>query len=153
MDLFHWFTIYTRNEVNPLPAANKLLSHTRSVLTLLVWGREIICDKMHKSAVELNLWLWCNVAGIQSRHADSKIPASVYALASEMISEVLDVMLDLAKEGMAMLVVSHEMGFTKKAAGKVVFMDNGEVIEMSAPNAVFSNPQSERTKCLLTHIL
>ena len=75
------------------------------------------------------------------------------ALDPEMIKEVLDVMLDLAKEGMTMLVVSHEMGFARKAADKVVFMDSGEVIEVGTPEELFEHPKEERTKKFLKHIL
>ncbi len=75
------------------------------------------------------------------------------ALDPEMIKEVLDVMLDLAREGMTMLVVSHEMGFARAAADKVVFMDGGEIIEVGAPDELFSNPKEERTRKFLTHIL
>ena len=75
------------------------------------------------------------------------------ALDPEMIKEVLDVMLALAEEGMTMLVVSHEMGFARAAAHKVVFMDNGEVIETAPPEVLFHNPQSERTQKFLDHIL
>jgi len=75
------------------------------------------------------------------------------ALDPEMIKEVLDVMLALAEDGMTMLVVSHEMGFAKAAAHKVVFMDNGEVIETAPPEVLFTNPQSERTQTFLDHIL
>lgn len=75
------------------------------------------------------------------------------ALDPEMIKEVLDVMLDLAKEGMTMLVVSHEMGFAKAAADVVVFMDEGEIIEQAPPDQLFSNPKEERTKRFLKHIL
>jgi polar amino acid transport system ATP-binding protein len=70
-----------------------------------------------------------------------------------MIKEVLDVMVQLAKDGMTMLVVSHEMGFARAAAHKVVFMDNGEVIETGPPDALFSAPKEERTKRFLDHIL
>ena len=75
------------------------------------------------------------------------------ALDPEMIKEVLDVMLDLARDGMTMLVVSHEMGFAKAAANKVVFMDNGEVIESADPETLFTQPKEERTKRFLDHIL
>ena len=75
------------------------------------------------------------------------------ALDPEMIKEVLDVMIQLAKEGMTMLVVSHEMGFARAAAHKVVFMDNGEVIETGPPEVLFSSPKEERTKKFLDHIL
>jgi polar amino acid transport system ATP-binding protein len=75
------------------------------------------------------------------------------ALDPEMIKEVLDVMVELARDGMTMLVVSHEMGFARAAAHTVVFMDNGEIIERGTPDQVFSNPQEERTKRFLKHIL
>jgi polar amino acid transport system ATP-binding protein len=75
------------------------------------------------------------------------------ALDPEMIKEVLDVMIQLAKDGMTMLVVSHEMGFARAAAHKVVFMDNGEVIETGSPDELFSSPKEERTKKFLAHIL
>lgn len=75
------------------------------------------------------------------------------ALDPEMIKEVLDVMLALAKEGMTMLVVSHEMGFAKAAADKVIFMDEGEIIETGTPQNLFNNPKEVRTKKFLKHIL
>ncbi|KPV49936.1 glutamine ABC transporter ATP-binding protein [Kouleothrix aurantiaca] len=75
------------------------------------------------------------------------------ALDPEMIKEVLDVMLDLAREGMTMVVVSHEMGFARNAAHKVVFMDQGTIVEQGAPDVVFTNPQHERTKLFLSRIL
>ena len=75
------------------------------------------------------------------------------ALDPEMIKEVLDVMLDLAREGMTMLVVSHEMGFAKAAADRVVFMDEGEIVEIGPPSQLFQNPSQERTKRFLEHIL
>jgi len=75
------------------------------------------------------------------------------ALDPEMIKEVLDVMTDLAKEGMTMLVVSHEMGFARAAANRVVFMDGGEIIEEASPEEFFTNPKEERAKRFLDHIL
>ena len=75
------------------------------------------------------------------------------ALDPEMIKEVLDVMLDLAKDGMTMLVVSHEMGFARAAANRVVFMDNGEIVETGPPSQLFDGPTEERTKRFLEHIL
>jgi len=75
------------------------------------------------------------------------------ALDPEMIKEVLDVMLKLAKSGMTMLLVTHEMGFAKAAADKVVFMDEGNIVEVGTPDQMFSNPQNERTKLFLEHIL
>ncbi|MBR1918564.1 MAG: amino acid ABC transporter ATP-binding protein [Spirochaetales bacterium] len=75
------------------------------------------------------------------------------ALDPEMIKEVLDVMLGLAKDGMTMLLVTHEMGFAKAAADKIVFMDHGQIIEESSPEEMFTNPKSERTRDFLQHIL
>ena len=75
------------------------------------------------------------------------------ALDPEMIKEVLDVMMDLAKEGMTMLLVTHEMGFARAAADKIVFMDSGEIIETGTPEKIFTSPESERTKSFLYHIL
>ena len=75
------------------------------------------------------------------------------ALDPEMISEVLDVMTDLAQEGMTMIVVTHEMGFARSVADNVIFMDNGEIVEMNPPKEFFDNPRNERTKLFLSQIL
>jgi len=75
------------------------------------------------------------------------------ALDPEMISEVLDVMIDLAESGMTMICVTHEMGFARKVAHRVTFMDGGEIIEENAPEEFFTNPQSDRTKLFLSQIL
>jgi polar amino acid transport system ATP-binding protein len=75
------------------------------------------------------------------------------ALDPEMIKEVLDVMLDLASEGMTMVVVSHEMGFVRAAADRVVFMDQGQIIETTTPELLFTAPKHERTQRFLSQIL
>jgi ABC-type polar amino acid transport system ATPase subunit len=75
------------------------------------------------------------------------------ALDPEMINEVLDVMRDLAMGGMTMMVVTHEMGFAREVASRVVFMDEGQIIEVAPPNDFFTNPQSERGKYFLKSIL
>ncbi|HWR62455.1 MAG TPA: amino acid ABC transporter ATP-binding protein [Clostridia bacterium] len=75
------------------------------------------------------------------------------ALDPELVSEVLEVMSSLAKEGMTMLVVTHEMGFAKEAASRVIFMDNGEVIEENTPENLFGSPEKERTKAFLSKII
>jgi polar amino acid transport system ATP-binding protein len=75
------------------------------------------------------------------------------ALDPEMIKEVLDVMLDLAREGMTMLVVSHEMGFARAAADRVVFMDEGLIVESGPPAELFDHPREDRTRRFLEHIL
>ncbi len=75
------------------------------------------------------------------------------ALDPEMIKEVLDVMVDLAGTGMTMICVTHEMGFARQVANRVVFMDMGQIVEMNAPEPFFNNPQHERTKLFLSQIL
>ncbi len=75
------------------------------------------------------------------------------ALDPEMIKEVLDTMIELAREGMTMLCVTHEMGFARTVANRVLIMDNGEIIEQNEPEEFFNNPQSERTKLFLSQIL
>ncbi|RAR58639.1 general L-amino acid transport system ATP-binding protein [Onishia taeanensis] len=75
------------------------------------------------------------------------------ALDPEMIKEVLDVMVELAEEGMTMLCVTHEMGFAKTVADRVIFMDQGQIIEENAPEPFFNDPQSERTQLFLSQIL
>ncbi len=75
------------------------------------------------------------------------------ALDPEMINEVLDVMTDLAKEGMTMMVVTHEMGFAKRVAHRVIFMDEGQIVEAAAPQEFFSAPKSDRARDFLSKIL
>jgi len=75
------------------------------------------------------------------------------ALDPEMINEVLDVMIGLAEDGMTMITVTHEMGFARRAADRVVFMDGGEIVEQGRPEAFFTSPQSSRAKDFLSKIL
>jgi general L-amino acid transport system ATP-binding protein len=75
------------------------------------------------------------------------------ALDPEMVKEVLDTMIELAREGMTMICVTHEMGFAKAVADKVVFMDKGEIVESNVPHDFFDRPQNERTKLFLSQIL
>ena len=75
------------------------------------------------------------------------------ALDPEMIKEVLDVMVDLADTGMTMMVVTHEMGFASQVADRVIFMDEGQIVEQNNPDEFFNNPQSDRTKLFLSQIL
>ena len=75
------------------------------------------------------------------------------ALDPEMIKEVLDVMADLAKGGMTMIIVTHEMGFAKNIANRIIFMDEGRIIENNTPEVFFNNPKEERTKAFLNQIL
>ncbi len=74
------------------------------------------------------------------------------ALDPELVREVLEVMKSLAKAGMTMMVVTHEMGFARDVADRVIFMDDGVIVEQGSPEDVFDNPQSERTKDFLGHI-
>jgi polar amino acid transport system ATP-binding protein len=75
------------------------------------------------------------------------------ALDPEMINEVLDVMVSLAKEGMTMMVVTHEMGFARSVADRVIFMDRGSIIESGDPESFFNNPRSDRTRDFLSKVL
>ena len=75
------------------------------------------------------------------------------ALDPEMVKEVLDTMVELAQDGMTMLVVTHEMGFARQVANRIVFMDEGQIVEVNAPEPFFNNPQHERTKLFLSQIL
>ena len=75
------------------------------------------------------------------------------ALDPEMINEVLDVMVNLAREGMTMIVVTHEMGFAKKVSHRIIFMDEGRIVDEGAPHAFFANPKEERTQTFLSKIL
>lgn len=75
------------------------------------------------------------------------------ALDPEMIHEVLDVMVDLAKDGMTMICVTHEMGFARSVADRVIFMDGGRILEQAPPQDFFQNPQRDRTKLFLSQIL
>ena len=75
------------------------------------------------------------------------------ALDPEMVGEVLDIMKDLAKEGMTMVVVTHEMGFAKEVGDRILFMDGGYIIEEGTPEEVFGNPKNERTQNFLAKVL
>ena len=75
------------------------------------------------------------------------------ALDPEMIKEVLDVMVDLAESGITMLCVTHEMGFARQVANRIIFMDEGEIVEQNEPEEFFLRPQNDRTKLFLSQIL
>ena len=75
------------------------------------------------------------------------------ALDPEMVKEVLDTMVTLARDGMTMLCVTHEMGFARAVADRVIFMDNGEIVEQAPPREFFANPKSERTRQFLDQVL
>ena len=75
------------------------------------------------------------------------------ALDPEMVKEVLDTMVSLAEEGMTMICVTHEMGFARQVANRVIFMDQGQIVEQNVPEEFFSNPKNERTRLFLSQIL
>ena len=115
-----------------------------------------IPDQAHKKPSELSGGQQQRVAIARSLCMEPKImlfdePTS--ALDPEMISEVLDVIVDLAEEGMTMIVVTHEMGFARRAADRMIFMDHGEVIETGTPIEFFEAPKTERCKQFLSQIL
>ncbi len=128
-------------------------------------AKQIAMEKLHRVGIPEKADVYpANLSGGQQQRVaiaralamDPKImlfdePTS--ALDPEMIKEVLDVMLDLAQEGMTMVCVSHEMGFVRSAADEVIFMDFGKIVEHTTPEGLFSNPQKDRTKLFLSQIL
>lgn len=148
-----------------------------TVLNNLTLAQEIVRKRDHRQAVEIAHKLLEKVGipekadsypsqlsgGQQQRVAIARALAMqpkimlfdepTSALDPEMIKEVLDVMLDLAKEGMTMVVVSHEMGFARAAASRILFMDEGHIVEEGTPATFFENPKEERTKLFLSRIL
>ncbi len=115
-----------------------------------------IPDKLHSYPSQLSGGQQQRVAIARALAMQPKImlfdePTS--ALDPEMINEVLDVMVNLAREGMTMIVVTHEMGFAKKVAHRIIFMDEGRIIEEGTPDLFFDQPKSERAKTFLSKIL
>ncbi|GIV65127.1 MAG: peptide ABC transporter ATP-binding protein [Bellilinea sp.] len=127
---------------------------TRIALDLL--HKVGIPDKAHNYPIQLSGGQQQRVAIARALAMNPKImlfdePTS--ALDPEMIQEVLDVMLALAREGMTMVVVSHEMGFARAAAHRAILMDEGQIVEEAPPDVLFSNPKQERTKAFLSKVL
>jgi glutamate transport system ATP-binding protein len=121
-----------------------------------VLARVGVEDQAHKLPAELSGGQQQRVAIARALAMDPKLllfdePTS--ALDPEMINEVLDVMRDLATAGMTMMVISHEMGFARSAANRVVFMDNGRILEAAPPEEFFANPRTERAKDFLSKII
>ncbi len=115
-----------------------------------------LADKAQNYPVQLSGGQMQRVAIARALAMDPEImlfdePTS--ALDPEMVGEVLNVMRDLAKEGMTMIIVTHEMGFAREVATRVLFMDEGRILEDGTPEQVFGNPQNERTKLFLSKIL
>ncbi|RME44782.1 MAG: amino acid ABC transporter ATP-binding protein [Chloroflexi bacterium] len=125
-------------------------------LALELLERVGIPDQAHKYPAQLSGGQQQRVAIARALAMQPKImlfdePTS--ALDPEMIKEVLDVMQELAESGMTMLVVTHEMGFAREVADRMVFMDAGQIVEKGTPEQIFNNPQEERTKLFLSQIL
>ena len=115
-----------------------------------------VADQSHKFPAQLSGGQQQRVAIARALAMEPKLmlfdePTS--ALDPEMINEVLDVMIALAKDGMTMIVITHEMGFARAAAHRVIFMSDGEIVEQASPEQFFSNPQSSRAKDFLSKIL
>jgi glutamate transport system ATP-binding protein len=115
-----------------------------------------VSDQAHKFPAQLSGGQQQRVAIARALAMEPKLmlfdePTS--ALDPEMINEVLDVMIALAKSGMTMMVITHEMGFARAAADRVIFMSDGEIVEQATPDEFFSNPQSERARDFLSKIL
>ncbi|MDD5190965.1 MAG: amino acid ABC transporter ATP-binding protein [Dehalococcoidales bacterium] len=165
-----------RQEIGMVFQSFNLFSHM-TVMDNLVLAQKIIRkrskDEAHKVALDLlkkvgipekiNAYPSQISGGQQQRVAIARALAMnprimlfdepTSALDPEMIKEVLDVMMALAKEGMTMVVVSHEMGFARAAANRIIFMDEGQIIEEAPPDQLFSNPRHERTKRFLSKVL
>lgn len=155
---FHLFPHLTVLE-NLTLAPKRTLNLSEKEATDLAMGflkRVHIADQAHKYPVQLSGGQQQRVAIARSLCMKPDLllfdePTS--ALDPEMINEVLDVMVELAKEGITMICVTHEMGFARQVADKVIFMDQGEIIETAPPETLFSSPQHPRTKAFLEQIL
>ncbi|WP_276572809.1 amino acid ABC transporter ATP-binding protein [Caballeronia sp. dw_19] len=154
-NLFPHLTVLQNLTLAPLKVRGMAVNEAESLARSLL-ERVRIPDQANKYPSQLSGGQQQRVAIARSLCMQPKIllfdePTS--ALDPEMISEVLDVMTELAREGMTMICVTHEMGFAKTVADRVVFMDQGEIIEIGAPAELFSAPKSERTKAFLGKIL
>jgi polar amino acid transport system ATP-binding protein len=159
--VFQSFNLFPHLSVTEnITLAPGIVRHEQATVTLeragALLARVGLSDKAHAYPDQLSGGQQQRVAIARALAMQPKImlfdePTS--ALDPEMIKEVLDVMLDLAREGMTMLVVSHEMGFARAAADRVVFMDEGLVVESGPPAELFNHPKEERTRSFLEHIL
>ena len=154
-NLFPHLTILQNLTLGPIKARglSRAAAETRAMALL---DRVRIPDQAHKKPSELSGGQQQRVAIARSLCMEPKImlfdePTS--ALDPEMISEVLDVIIDLAEDGMTMIVVTHEMGFARKAADRMIFMDHGQIIESAPPEEFFDAPKTERCRKFLSQIL
>jgi ABC-type polar amino acid transport system ATPase subunit len=154
-NLFPHLTVLENCTLAPVRCLGIPKSQARAVaMGLLVRVR--IADQAHKYPAQLSGGQQQRVAIARALCMNPRLmlfdePTS--ALDPEMIKEVLDVMLDLAKSGMTMICVTHEMSFARKAADRIVFMDSGRIVEDSAPAQFFDHPKQERTRQFLSQLL
>ncbi|OLQ88298.1 glutamine ABC transporter ATP-binding protein [Vibrio panuliri] len=153
--LFPHLTVLENLTLSPMRTL-KLSKPEAQERALKYLERVNIAEQAHKYPVQLSGGQQQRVAIARSLCMEPDIllfdePTS--ALDPEMINEVLDVMVELANTGMTMVCVTHEMGFAKKVANRVVFMDEGEVVEIGEPNRLFSAPKHQRTQAFLNQIL
>ena len=154
-NLFPHLTIL-ENITLPLRKAKKISNEKSLLIANEVFEKDKIIDQKGKYPSQLSGGQQQRCAIARSLAMKPKImlfdePTS--ALDPEMIKEVLDVMTDLASSGMTMIVVTHEMGFAKVVADKIIFMDNGQIVENNNTQEFFKNPKEERTKIFLNQIL
>ncbi|AAZ54848.1 amino acid ABC transporter ATP-binding protein [Thermobifida fusca] len=154
-NLFSHMTVLENITLGP----TKVLKIPRAQATLRgleLLERVRIADQAHKYPAQLSGGQQQRVAIARALAMNPKVllfdePTS--ALDPEMVQEVLDVMTDLAREGMTMIVVTHEMGFARRAADRVVFMADGQIVEENTPNEFFTNPRTDRARDFLSKIL
>jgi general L-amino acid transport system ATP-binding protein len=154
-NLFPHLTILENLTLAPI-WVRKMPKKEAEELAMMYLGRVKIPEQAHKYPGQLSGGQQQRVAIARALCMRPKImlfdePTS--ALDPEMIKEVLDVMAELAESGMTMVVVTHEMGFARQVADRIVFMDRGEIVEVAPPSEFFANPQSDRLKTFLSQIL
>ena len=154
-NLFPHMTVLENCTLSPIWVQNKSQSEAEKLARELL-ERVRIPDQAEKYPGQLSGGQQQRVAIARALCMNPRImlfdePTS--ALDPEMIKEVLDVMVELAQEGMTMLCVTHEMGFARQVADRVIFMDEGEIVEENAPEAFFSSPENERTRLFLSQVL
>jgi general L-amino acid transport system ATP-binding protein len=154
-NLFPHLTVLENCALAPI-WARKIPRHEAEATAMKYLERVRIPDQAHKYPGQLSGGQQQRVAIARSLCMNPRVmlfdePTS--ALDPEMIKEVLDVMVTLAEDGMTMLCVTHEMGFARTVANRVIFMDRGEIVEQNSPTEFFNNPQSERTRTFLSQIL
>ncbi len=154
-NLFGHMTILKNMTVGPIKLLKKTKAEAESKANELL-NRVGLSDRAGAYPAQLSGGQKQRVAIVRALCMDPEVmlfdePTS--ALDPEMVGEVLDVMKELAKEGMTMIVVTHEMGFAREVADRVVFMDEGQIIEDGTPGEIFDNPKSDRLKSFLAKVL